>query len=79
VPRAAIAAAGHAWAVLMAALGFTNLVIAIHFDLLVWAWFVLAIAIGSKAAALALQYAVFRSFLRRQPIEAAAGGRRRAE
>jgi intracellular septation protein len=79
VPRAAVVAAGHAWAVLMAALGFTNLIIALYFDLAVWAWFVMAIAVGAKAAALALQFAVFRSFVRRQPIEAADGGPSGAE
>jgi intracellular septation protein len=74
VPRPVVVAAGHAWAVLMAALGFTNLIIALYFDVRVWAWFVMVTSIGVKAGALALQYVVFRSFLRRQPIEAAAGG-----
>jgi intracellular septation protein A len=67
VPRPAIVAAGYAWAVLMAALGFTNLIIALYFDLRVWAWFVIVISVGAKLCALALQYAVFRSILRRRP------------
>jgi intracellular septation protein A len=71
VPRAVIVAAGYAWAVLMAALGFTNLIIALYFDLRVWAWFVIVISVGAKLCALALQYAVFRSILRRRPGRAA--------
>jgi heme/copper-type cytochrome/quinol oxidase subunit 1 len=52
--------------VLMAALGLTNLIIALYFDLRVWAWFVTAISVGAKLVALALQYAVFRTLLRRR-------------
>jgi intracellular septation protein len=72
VPKTVVAAAGYAWAVLMAALGFTNLIIALYFDLATWAWFVTVISIGAKIAALALQYAVFRRILRRRLARAAA-------
>ena len=48
------------------ALGLTNLIIALYFDLRVWAWFVTAISVGAKLAALALQYAVFRTLVRRR-------------
>jgi intracellular septation protein len=71
VPKTVVTAAGYAWAVLMAALGFTNLIIALYFDLASWAWFVTVISVGAKIAALALQYAVFRTIVRRQPARAA--------
>jgi intracellular septation protein len=71
VPKTVVAAGGYAWAVLMAALGFTNLIIALYFDLATWAWFVMVVSIGAKIAALALQYAIFRTILRRQPARAA--------
>jgi intracellular septation protein len=66
VPKPVVVAAGYAWAVLMAALGLTNLIIALYFELRVWAWFVTAISVGAKLAALALQYAVFRTLVRRR-------------
>ena len=72
VPKSVVVAAGHAWAVLMAALGLTNLIIALHFDLWVWAWYVTVISVGAKLAALALQYAVFRALVRRGLARAAA-------
>jgi intracellular septation protein len=71
VPKPVVVAAGDAWAVLMAALGFTNLVIALYFDVRVWAWFVTTISVGAKLAALALQYAVFRTLVRRRLARAA--------
>jgi intracellular septation protein len=72
VPRAVVMAAGYAWAVLMAALGFTNLIIALYFDLAIWAWFITAISVGVKIAALALQFAVFRTMIRRRMVREAA-------
>jgi hypothetical protein len=48
----------------MAALGIISLVIALYFDLATWAWFVSAGAVGAKIAAVALQYAVFRTIVR---------------
>jgi intracellular septation protein len=73
VPKAVIVAAGYAWAVLMAALGFTNLIIALYFDLRVWAWFVTVISVGAKLAALGLQFAIFRTIVRRRLAQASAG------
>lgn len=66
VPEATMVAAGYAWAALIAALGLTNLVIALYFGLAVWAWFVCVGAVGAKMAAVALQYAVFRVIVRRR-------------
>jgi intracellular septation protein A len=71
VPKPVIVAAGYAWAVLMAALGLTNLIIALYFDLRVWAWFVAVISVGAKLASLALQYVVFRTLVRRKLARAA--------
>jgi intracellular septation protein len=72
VPKGLVVATGYGWAVLMATLGFTNLIIALYFDLEAWAWFVAVISPGAKIAALALQYAVFRSIVRRRLAQAAA-------
>jgi intracellular septation protein A len=72
VPKPVVVAAGHAWAVLMAALGLTNLIIALYLDFWVWAWYVSVILVGAKLAALALQYAVFRALVRRGLARAAA-------
>jgi intracellular septation protein len=73
VPKTMVVAAGYAWAVLMAAIGFTNLIIALYFDLRVWAWFVTLISVGAKLAALALQFAIFRTIVRRRLGRATAG------
>jgi intracellular septation protein len=72
VSEATMAAAGYAWAVLMAALGITNLVIALYFDFATWAWFVAVGAVGAKVAGVALQYAVFRTIVRRRLAQSAA-------
>jgi hypothetical protein len=64
-------AAGYAWAALMAALGLTNLIIALYFGLASWAWFVVLGAVGAKAAGVALQYAVFRTIVRRRLAQSA--------
>jgi len=71
VPKPVIVTAGYAWAVLMAALGLTNLIIALYFDVRVWAWFVAVISVGAKLAALTLQYVVFRALVRRKLARAA--------
>jgi hypothetical protein len=71
VPKPVAAAAGYGWAVLMAVLGLTNLIIALYFDLRVWAWFVTVISVGAKLAALVLQFAVFRTLVRRRLARAA--------
>jgi len=66
VPEATMVAAGYGWAALMAALGLTNLIIVLYFSLATWAWFVSVSAVAAKVAACALQYAVFRSIVRRR-------------
>jgi intracellular septation protein A len=66
VPEPTIVAAGYAWAGLLATLGLANLFIALRFDFATWAWFVSVGAGGSKLAAFALQYGVFRAIVRRR-------------
>jgi hypothetical protein len=66
VPEATMVAVGYGWAALMAALGLTNLIIVLYFSLATWAWFVSVSAVAAKVAACALQYAVFRSIVRRR-------------
>ena len=63
--------AGYAWAGLMAVLGLANILIALYAPFAIWVWFISVGAIGAKVAAFALQYAVFRTIIRR--------ARRRAE
>jgi intracellular septation protein A len=72
VPEPAMVAAGYGWAALMAALGLTNAVIALYCDLTTWAWFTLIGSAGAKLAALALQYATFRTIVRRRLAQSAA-------
>ena len=64
VPEPTIVAAGYAWAGLLAALGLTNLFIALRFDFITWAWFISVGSVGAKLAAVALQYGVFRAIVR---------------
>ena len=71
VPEAVIIGAGHAWAGLMVVLGATNLVIATQFDIRVWGWLISFGAVGAKVAAFSLQYAVFRTMIRRKLRSAA--------
>jgi len=78
VPEAVIIGAGYSWAGLIAALGATNLVIATQFDIRVWAWFISFGAIGAKVAAFLLQYAVFRTMIRRKLRNATAAAIRAA-
>ncbi len=65
VPETVIDAAGYAWAALLAALGIANAVIALEATFATWARFISFGAIGAKAVAFALQYAVFRAIVRR--------------
>jgi intracellular septation protein len=71
VPEPAIVAAGYAWAALLAALGLTNLFIALRLDFMAWAWFVSVGSVGAKLAAFALQYAVFRMIARQRIAQSA--------
>jgi intracellular septation protein len=72
VPEPAIVAAGYAWAVLLAAIGVVNLIIALQFDFATWAWFISVGAVGAKLAAFALQYGVFRAIMRQRIASSAA-------
>jgi intracellular septation protein len=71
VPETTMVAAGYAWAMLMAALGFANLVIAMYFAFATWAWFVAVAAVGAKLGAVAMQFAVFRTIVRRRLAQSA--------
>ena len=66
VPEPTIVAAGYAWAALLTALGLTNLIIALHFDFVTWAWFISFGSVGAKLAAFVLQYGVFRAIVRQR-------------
>jgi intracellular septation protein len=66
VPETVIIGAGYAWAGLMVVLGTVNLIIATQLDIAVWAWFISFGAVGAKLGALLLQYAVFRTMVRRK-------------
>lgn len=55
-----VIAAGYAWAALMFALGAGVIAVAMTGDLKLWTFYVTVIAIGAKAVAFAIQYAVFR-------------------
>ena len=71
VPESTIVAAGYAWAALLAVLGFTNLIIALRFDFVIWAWFISVGSVGAKLAAFALQYGVFRAIVRQRIAQSA--------
>jgi len=66
LPESVPIAAGYAWAALLAAIGIANLGFAYYGDIAMWAWFISVGAIGAKLAAFALQYAVFRTMIRRR-------------
>jgi len=72
VPETTIVAAGYAWAALLTTLGLANLIIALHFDCVTWAWFISVGSVGAKLAAFALQYGVFRAIVRQRIAQAAA-------
>jgi hypothetical protein len=63
--------AGYAWSGLMAALGLGNILIALYAPFAIWVWFISVGAIGAKVAAFVLQYAVFRTIIRRTRRRAA--------
>jgi intracellular septation protein len=71
VPESTIVAAGYSWAALLAALGLINLVIALNFDFVTWAWFISLGSVGAKFALFSLQYAVFRAILHQRTTAAA--------
>jgi intracellular septation protein len=63
--------AGYAWSGLMGALGLANILIALYAPFAIWVWFISVGAIGAKVAAFLLQYAVFRTMIRRTRRRAA--------
>jgi predicted dienelactone hydrolase/intracellular septation protein A len=65
LPANAPVIAGYAWAGLMAVLGLTNILLALYAPFAIWVWFISVGAIGVKVAAFLLQYAVFRTIVRR--------------
>jgi intracellular septation protein len=52
--------AGFSWAVLMFALGFGTIAVALTGDMKLWAIYVTFVAVGAKIAAFAIQYVAFR-------------------
>jgi intracellular septation protein len=66
LPDRVMVNAGYAWAALMIGLAALNLVIATAFEFRVWAWFISFGAVGAKIAAFLVQYAVFRTIIRRK-------------
>lgn len=52
--------AGYAWAILMFALGFGTIAVAMTGDIKLWALYVSVIAVGAKVLAFAVQYVTFR-------------------
>lgn len=66
IPETILVGAGYAWAALMFALGALNIAIAVTLPFKVWAWFISVGAIGAKVVAFIVQYAVFRTIVRRK-------------
>jgi intracellular septation protein len=52
--------AGYVWAMLMFALGFGTIAVALTGDLRLWTIYVSVIAVGAKVIAFAVQYVLFR-------------------
>ena len=71
VPEPTIVAAGYAWAGLLAFLGLANLFIALRLDFTTWAWFISLGSVGTKLAAFALQYGIFRAIVRQRLAQSA--------
>ena len=71
VPEPMIVAAGYAWAALLAALGLANLFIVLRLDFTTWAWFISLGSVGTKLAAFALQYGIFRAIVRQRLAQSA--------
>lgn len=58
--------AGYAWAILMFALGFGTIAVAMTGDVKLWAFYVSVVAVGAKIMAFAVQYTVFRVVITRK-------------
>jgi intracellular septation protein len=61
-----ITATGYGWAALMTALGLLNIYIAMSFSIEIWTWWISIGALGTKIAALIVQFIVFRALVRRK-------------
>lgn len=61
-----VTAAGYAWAALMFALGAGTIAVASTGDLKLWAIYISVVAAGTKIAAFAIQFAVFRLIVTRR-------------
>jgi predicted dienelactone hydrolase/intracellular septation protein A len=70
LPENAPVVAGYAWAGLMAVLGLANILLALYAPFAIWVWFISVGAIGAKVVAFLLQYAVFRTIIRRARMRA---------
>ncbi len=66
VPESVLVGSGYAWAALMFSLGLINLYVANQYSIDVWAWFISVFAIGAKAVAFLIQYAVIWVMIRRK-------------
>lgn len=66
IPESVLVGSGYAWAALMFALGVLNIVIALTLPFNIWAWFISVGAIGAKIVAFFVQYAIFRTIVRRK-------------
>ena len=74
IPESILVGSGYAWALLMFSLGALNILIALTLPFGVWAWFISTGAIGAKIVAFLVQYAIFRTIVRRRLRRAAANG-----
>jgi intracellular septation protein len=72
LPESVPVTAGYAWAALLVGIGLANIAIALYAGFATWAWFVSVGAVGIKIAAFLLQYAVFRTLVRRNLIRTGA-------
>jgi len=63
LPDRVIVAAGYGWSALLAGIAVSNIVVALNCDFATWLWFAAFGALGTKLAALLVQYAVFRTIV----------------
>ncbi len=57
--------ASHGWGILLLSLAITNAVVAFVFSFNIWAWYSLVVPTSAQLLAFAVQYAVFRTLIRR--------------
>jgi intracellular septation protein A len=58
--------AGYCWAALMFVLGAGTIAVAMTGDLVLWAFYISVVAVGTKVAAFAIQYLAFRLIIARR-------------